>query len=238
MENLFTGISNKFKTVFFDAGNTLLRVHPSVGNIYADAAAVHGLTIPVAAIEDSFKRLWSQTAPLVSNEGHRLTYEKERDWWKFLVREVFVDYLHMMDFENFFDYLYARFAEGDSWRLYDDVLDVLDTLKKHRFKLAIISNWDSRLPELCERLGITGFFDAVIVSALVGYEKPHPSIFRIALVETDTLPEEAIYIGDDPFLDYQAARKAGIHSLHLDRSNHFPDHPDRITNLHQLINHL
>jgi putative hydrolase of the HAD superfamily len=238
MENSFLRASNRFEGIFFDAGNTLLTVYPSVAHIYSNAAASFGLNIPMEAIENSFKELWVQTAPLVSNEGHRLTYEKERDWWKFLVKEVFRDHLDAMDFDQFFDHLYHLFEDVESWRLYEDVITVLSDLKERGFILAIVSNWDSRLPSLCDRLGITSFFDAVIVSALVGYEKPHPNIFQIALTQTGLSADQVMYIGDDPFLDYQAARKIGIHSLHLDRTNRFPDHPDRITVLSDLFQFL
>jgi putative hydrolase of the HAD superfamily len=238
MENLSTRTSNRFEGIFFDAGNTLLTVYPSVAYIYSHAAKTFGLSIDHEEIENSFKQVWEQTTPLVGNEGHRVTYEKEQDWWKFLVREVFRNHLEGMDFDEFFKHLYRRFEDIESWRLYEDVLTVLDYLKGRGFKLAIVSNWDSRLPSLCDRLGITPFFDAVIVSSLVGYEKPHPNIFQIALKQTGLSADQVMYIGDDPFLDYQAARKIGIHSLHLDRTNRFPDHPDRISGLSDLFRFL
>lgn len=231
-------MKKNFKGIFFDAGNTLLSVYPSVGSIYAEVARSFGLAITSEDIEQSFKVLWNKTAPLVTNEGHRLTYDKEKDWWKYLVREVFREHLHAMDFDQFFDFLYQRFADADSWRVYDDVHAVLAELQKRGLKLAIISNWDSRLPVLCDQLGITSFFETVVVSAIVGYEKPHPTIFQIALNETGLSPEHVLYIGDDPYLDYQAARKIGIHSLHLDRYNRFPNHPDRIVSLLELLNHI
>src|SRR4026207_669753 len=122
MESSFPKNSNKFEGIFFDAGNTLLTVYPSVAQIYSSAAQTFGLTVEEKAIEDSFKQVWVQTTPLVGNEGDRLTYEKERDWWKFLVREVFRDHLDSMDFDQFFDHLYLRFEDMESWRLYEDVL--------------------------------------------------------------------------------------------------------------------
>jgi putative hydrolase of the HAD superfamily len=231
-------MKREVKGIFFDAGNTLLSVYPSVGSIYADSANMFGLEITTEEIETRFKEIWNQSGPLVGNEGHRLTYEKERDWWRYLVREVFRDYLDRMDFDQFFDSLYQRFAGVDCWRLYDDVHSVLSQLRDRGFRLAIISNWGLQLPVLCDQLGITSFFETVIVSAIVGYEKPHPAIFEKALEETGLAPGEVLYIGDDPFLDYQAARKIGIHSLHLDRYNRFPDHPDRIVSLLELLDHV
>jgi len=186
----------------------------------------------------SFQELWNKTAPLVSNEGHRLTYEKERDWWKYLVWEVFKDLIQFKDFEAFFDYLYVRFEHSDSWCLYEDVLEVLEYLRSNNVTLAIVSNWDSRLPSLIDRLGISYFFHSMVISSLVGYEKPHPAIFQIALERTQLVSEEVLYVGDDPYLDYQAAKKAGLHSLHLDRDRRFPDHQERITSLHEVLDRL
>lgn len=101
--------------------------------------------------------------------------------------------------------------------------------------MAVISNWDSRLPGLCEKLGIDGFFETLVVSAIVGYEKPHPKIFRIALERTGVSAEQVLYIGDDPFLDYHAARKVGMRALHLDRYGRFPNHEDKIQTLQELL---
>jgi putative hydrolase of the HAD superfamily len=226
---------HKIKGVFFDAGNTLLRVHPSIGEIYSGTAAEFGIHLTPEQIEQSFQEHWKTTLPLVTNEGHRLTYEKERDWWRYIVQEVFQQFGEFQDFEVFFDALYERFARSDSWRLYEDVRGVLDYLKQNKKVLGIISNWDSRLPTLCDQLGITAFFDIVVVSSIVGYEKPHPAIFQIALERTGLASEEVIYIGDDPYLDYQAARKANMHALHLDRNHRFPEHPDKIASLSELL---
>lgn len=231
-------MKTRWKGVFFDAGNTLLSVYPSVGSIYADAAHRVGLDVTEAEIERSFKEIWAQTSPLVSNEGHRLSYEKERDWWKYLVHEVFRDHIEKMNFDQFFDDLYRHFAEADCWRLYDDVTGVLAQLRERGLRLAIVSNWGSSLPVLCEQLGISSYFETVVVSSIIGYEKPHPSIFKFALDQTGLSPEDVMYIGDDPYLDYQAARKVGIHSLQLDRHNRFPEHPDRIVSLIELLDHL
>src|SRR5437867_3782613 len=101
MDNSFIAPSNSLKGIFFDAGNTLLRVHPSIGVIYSEAAKQFGAEVEPELIEKSFKELWTKTGPLVGNEGHRLTYEKERDWWKFLVREVFRDLIEIQDFDRF-----------------------------------------------------------------------------------------------------------------------------------------
>ncbi len=248
MENSFLAASNSsggsktsmlnIKGIFFDAGNTLLKVHPSVGEIYADAAQQFGANLSAEKIEESFKKMWTKIGPLVSNQGQRLTYEKEREWWKFIVNEVFRDHVEFNDFDAFFQHLYERFAETACWRLYDDVLAVLEDLKQKGHRLAIISNWDSRLPSLLDQLSISQYFETVVVSALVGYEKPHPEIFKIALERTGLNPENVLYIGDDPVLDYQGAINAGMRAFHIDRHDRFGPNQDKISSLNDIAMRL
>jgi putative hydrolase of the HAD superfamily len=231
-------MSNKIRGVFFDAGNTLLRVHPSVGAVYAEAASRYGADLSAEAVEESFKKMWMRTGPLVSNKGDRLTYEKERDWWRFVVSEVFREHIQFENFDAFFDYLFERFAQSECWRLYDEVLNVLQDLKQRGFHLGIISNWDSRLPSLLDKLEISHYFKTVVVSALVGYEKPHPAIFEIALRKSGLSCAEVIYIGDDPVLDYQAARSTGMRAFHIDRHKKFDGHDDTIVSLKEVLSRV
>ena len=108
---------------------------------------------------------------------------------------VFRDHVSFQDFDAFFDDLYQRFALAESWKLYEDVLENLEILREKGFRLAMISNWDSRLPALIEQLGIHRFFEKVTVSALCGYEKPHPAIFQIALEDTGLQPAKSFTSG-------------------------------------------
>uniref|UniRef100_A0A453QFQ0 Uncharacterized protein n=1 Tax=Aegilops tauschii subsp. strangulata TaxID=200361 RepID=A0A453QFQ0_AEGTS len=51
-------------------------------------------------------------------------------------------------------------------------------------KLAVVSNFDTRLRKLLKDLNVSHLFDAIVVSSEVGYEKPAPEIFKIALGNT------------------------------------------------------
>ena len=76
-------------------------------------------------------------------------------------------------------YLFA----ANSITLYDDVVPTLQHLRDAGFKLAIVSNWDTPLDPLTERLSISHYFDAIIAShdVRVRSEKPDPHIFNYAL---------------------------------------------------------
>ncbi len=67
-----------------------------------------------------------------------------------------------------------------------------------------------RFPRLLGELGIAGYFDAVILSCVVGIRKPDPKILLMAAAQMGVAPEHCAYIGDQPRRDVAAARDAGF----------------------------
>ena len=94
---------------------------------------------------------------------------------------------------------------------------MLQALRSAGLRLAVVSNWDSRLPSLLERLEMLHFFDVLAVSHLEGCEKPHPRLFRRALNALGIAPHEALHVGDVPELDWAGARAAGCAARLVDR---------------------
>lgn len=97
---------------------------------------------------------------------------------------------------------------------------VLQSLKmKH--KLGIVSNF-SYTPAVwktLEKFELTGFFDAVVVSADVGWRKPSPRIFRVALRAMGTSAAETAFIGDELDHDIMGAKNVGMRTILLVRSS-------------------
>uniref|UniRef100_A0A0A9BGS5 Haloacid dehalogenase-like hydrolase family protein n=1 Tax=Arundo donax TaxID=35708 RepID=A0A0A9BGS5_ARUDO len=54
-------------------------------------------------------------------------------------------------------------------------------------------------------------FDAIVVSSEVGFEKPTPEIFKIALDQIGVEASQAVHVGDD-----EAADKAGANAIGLE----------------------
>ena len=106
-------------------------------------------------------------------------------------------------------------------KLYDDVVPTLERLQDAGFKLAIVSNWDTPLDPLTERLGIVDYFDAITAShdVRVRSEKPDPHIFEYTLEAVEVLAAEAVHIGDTYEADIIGARDVGIRPILLDRDN-------------------
>lgn len=112
-------------------------------------------------------------------------------------------------------YLFA----ANSATLYDDVVPTLQRFRDEGFKLAIVSNWDTPLEPLIERLGIFEYFDAIVAShdARVCSEKPDSHIFNYALAAIGVSAEEVVHVGDTYVADIVGAQSVGIRPILLDR---------------------
>ena len=212
---------SKIKAIFFDAGGTLFKPHPSVGEIYAEVARRFGLETNPKELELIFHETWRERDGLASIST-RSGEKEERKWWHSLVGEVFSRIGRIEDFEAFFDELYDRFARAESWRLFPDTLPILRELKRRGRILGIVSNWDSRLFRICEGLELTPHLDFILASAVVGVAKPNSRIFQEALKRAQVLPEEAVHVGDSLADDVRGAEGAGIRAILLDRSGSRP----------------
>ena len=105
--------------------------------------------------------------------------------------------------------------------LYDDVVPTLQRLKDDGYKLAIVSNWDTPLDPLAERLGIAHFFDIIVAShdVRVRSAKPDPHIFKYTLKAVRVSAEEAVHVGDTYEADIIGAQGVGIRPILIDRYN-------------------
>lgn len=113
------------------------------------------------------------------------------------------------------------FFAASAATLYDDTVPTLQHLRDTGFKLAIISNWDTPLDPLTERLGIAHYFDIIVAShdARVLSAKPDPHIFNYTLAAVGVSAAEAVHVGDTYEADILGARDAGIRPILIDRDN-------------------
>jgi putative hydrolase of the HAD superfamily len=209
--------------VTFDVGGTLIKPWPSVGHVYAEVAARHGVKVEPATLDRQFAAAWRELAAF--NHG--------REEWAALVDDTFAGCAPESLIATFFPEIYERFSEASAWHIFEDVLPALNTLAAHGLNLGIISNWDDRLGPLLERLGLSKYFQAVIISCNVGFTKPSPVIFEHAAKKLGVAPEFVLHIGDSFGADVEGARRAGYSALLLDRSQP-GDGVTRIASLREL----
>ncbi|KAG5555898.1 hypothetical protein RHGRI_006523 [Rhododendron griersonianum] len=111
---------------------------------------------------------------------------------------------------QYFEELYNYYTTEKAWHLCDpDAEKVFKALRTSGVKLAVVSNFDTRLRPLLRALNCDHWFDAVAVSAEVEAEKPNPTIFLKACELLGVKPEDAVHVGDDRRNDIWGARDAG-----------------------------
>jgi len=105
-----------------------------------------------------------------------------------------------------------------SWRVFDDTLPLLDWLRASGIKVAAVTNASgSRQRAKIAAVGLSEFFDHVVIAGELGVAKPDPVIFHTACLDLDVLPAETVHVGDRLDLDAIGARDAGMHGVWLNR---------------------
>ncbi len=205
------------RTILFDAAGTLFYLTKTVGDHYAYVGREVGLDLDAQQLERAFHAAWQQMPRRPAIDGPRENDDK--GWWRELVGRMFDQVsrsLSEFDRDNFFEIAYEHFAEAGVWKLYPEVLDVLEQLQE-RFQLAVVSNFDGRLRLILRNLGISKYFAHVFISSELGADKPDPEIFRRALKVMHLNANEVLHVGDDPERDWKAANEAGLLVFQLDR---------------------
>ncbi len=201
------------RAVTFDVGGTLIDPWPSVGHVYAEVAARHGIHAAPEELQARFIRAWLAKRDF----GYSLAE------WSDLVHQTFAGLIGGPVTDGLFSDLYSFFATAKPWRIFDDVRPCLEELKRRGVKLGVISNWDERLRPLLRELDLEKYFDAVVVSGEVGAHKPDPRIFQKALGLLQVPADATLHVGDSALEDAVGARSAGLQSLLLARGQSLAD---------------
>lgn len=96
--------------------------------------------------------------------------------------------------------------------VFPDVHPGLERLRM-RYTLATFSNGNADL----EAIGLAGAFEVSLNARLVGAAKPDRRCFECLAQALGVEPGEILYVGDDPWLDVEAARAAGLRSAWMNR---------------------
>ena len=113
---------------------------------------------------------------------------------------------------------------NDSPLLFDDVRAVLQRLRALDIRTAILTNGpaDGQRRKLLAT-GLADDVDHVAIGEEIGFSKPSPAAFHSVVERFSLGNSDALMVGDSPELDYDAALKAGLKALLLDRDNRHPD---------------
>ncbi len=207
------------RAVLFDAVSTLIRPWPSVGSVYAAAAAAAGgPACPARALQAAFPGAYRELSlqRFYGRSGLQTSEPRERRWWGRVVALTFERAGCGAPPPGAVAAGVEAFSRGAAWRPCAGAEATLRRLRARRLKIALVSNYDGRLHRVLEELGWRRLFDAVLVSAEVGWAKPSPRIYAAALAALELAPAEALMVGDRPREDVDGATAAGLRALLYD----------------------
>jgi putative hydrolase of the HAD superfamily len=208
--------------IFFDVGDTLIRAHPSWAGVYREGLAEFGIDasekdLERALLEETVAGAWWNIEdPFDATEENSYARVKAFDL-AVLAR------LGMTDVDDLaIRAIEGAFAQRSAWYVYPDVMPALGTLRDAGFRMGVISNFVWGGVELIHALDLAPHFEALTVSARVGFQKPHRGIFQHALDSLGVGPDRAMHVGDSYKADVEGARRMGITPVLIDRSGGDP----------------
>ncbi|TXG70137.1 hypothetical protein EZV62_005072 [Acer yangbiense] len=201
------------KALLVDAVGTLLVPSQPMAQIYREIGEKYGVEYSEVEILTRFRRAYEQpwgrslfywACKRTINTLFRYVNDG-RPFWQFIVSSS----TGCSD-SQYFEELYNYYTTEKAWHLCDPEAEkVFKALRKSGVKLAVVSNFDTRLRPVLRALNCDHWFDAVAVSAEVEAEKPNPTIFIKACELLGVKPEDAVHVGDDRRNDVWGARDAG-----------------------------
>lgn len=238
----FGTVLHVIRAVFFDAGNTLLRMN------YVDVAAElarHGVSAPPEAVQRAEWRarvrldeeVFARSFPDVSTESRSIAGRYVR----YLIEAMGVADEAIITAMT--EWRRAYNPPVGLWNIADPRADVaLRLVREAGLGAAVISNSNGTVRSILQTVGLATHLDFVLDSFEVGVEKPDPRIFALAIERAGVAPDEAIYVGDLYTVDVRGARATGMDAILLDPGGHWGERdceraPDLLSAVRLILEH-
>jgi putative hydrolase of the HAD superfamily len=108
---------------------------------------------------------------------------------------------------------------SESFEVRPETIEVLRWAKS-RYRIAMISNFGyaPALYDTLDQFGIRSAFETIVVSVEVGWCKPHRMIFDQTFERMGVGPSEALFVGDQIYLDVYGALSCGMDVVWIETS--------------------
>lgn len=135
------------------------------------------------------------------------------DWWDFMERR-FVQVYRAAGLPEQVARQAAPTVRGEILRiehyhLFDDTITALEQCRSAGRRNILLSNNYPELEAIMAQLGLLPYFESLVVSGVVGWDKPRPQIFEHAL-QLAGPGARCLMVGDNPVADVEGAKRCGI----------------------------
>ncbi len=212
------------RTVFFDAGFTLIRPYPSTPEICQQVCQRLNLHVHLDAVKERMTE--AQDYYYRQMRLNRHTWGSEQaisEFWISYYMNLLRPFIEEHDEPRLYQLaqvINQEFDKHTSWEVYSDVFPTLEALRRHKYTLGVISDWGISLGPILRRLNLTPYFDCLLVSAVTRHAKPSPLLYEMALERANSIADYTLHIGDSYIHDVLGARAVGMTPVLLDRPGH------------------
>ncbi len=158
------------------------------------------------------------------------------DYLDIIMRNEIEDLFHILpnDFKQlYFEYNYLLEEELNSIELYEETIEVLESLKEN-YQLYLISNLASPYKKAVQKLNLAVYFDGIVFSCEEGKLKPEKNIFEIVEFKSEKKENEILMVGDSFKSDIQGAKNMNWNYLKINRKGKIKE-TFEIINLREII---
>lgn len=220
------------RLVTFDLYDTLIELEPRRWQRLQSAMARSGIAADATALMwadlagEDYYTVENGRLPIrdrSAEDQHAFRLEHLRRWAA--AAGIALDAAQVEELYRVYRGEFDAHATGTAYRTCDDVMPALVRLREAGVRRAVISNADADVTDLCVRLAFAHEMDAIITSALVGWEKPDPRTFHAALDHPAVgIPAgAALHVGDQPKSDVVGSIAIGMRAALIDRYHRHTD---------------
>lgn len=215
------------RTIFFDAGNTLLMLDVElIASVFRRLGSAVTLDAIIRADYTIKQRL---DAAIEGRDVGVSQVTGGRSYFEELMQVVSVEPDKAAS-------ILSELQQLDRWqKLWAKVLPetpgVLRLLQEAGYRLGVISNSDGTVERKLQEVGLARYFETIIDSAVVGVEKPRRKIFELGLERMKADPKTSVYIGDIYGVDVLGAQRVGMQGVLIDPYDLYPVQTQKVRSL-------
>ncbi len=203
-------MTSSIEAILFDMGGTLRRTNPPDDQVRLQTVDRIRELIGSDVAPEDFASLLSSRARAYAEWANQTQTELDETgfWTRWMLPDWPAEKISKLSMELNQTW---RKVHG-TWTVLPEARPVIIELFRRGYRLGLVSNTTSsvEVPRLFREWEVSGCFETVILSCVLGRRKPDPEMLLEAVRRMGVKPGNCAYIGDQPHRDVISARQAGF----------------------------